>query len=259
MIGSLFVTGPAGTGKSTFCGTLKEWLQEQQMESATVNLDPGTDFVPYEADVDIRDYISLSRVMQDYSLGPNGAQVVAADLMVEYIPQLKALLEDFQDHYVIFDTPGQVELFAFRQGSTRLVDALTEGKAMIAYLADSVVASSPSGFVAQKMLFGSIFYRFFKPTMFIVNKSDLITAGDMSRIGEWERDPGKLYDDLLEEKQQVVKQYYAGIIRAFADSEFLSRIIPVSSVDGTGIEEVYSEMSNFFTGGEDTDTMYREE
>lgn len=259
MIGSLFVTGPAGTGKSTFCGTLSEWLQEQQMESATVNLDPGADFVPYEVDVDIRDYISLSRVMQDYSLGPNGAQVVAADLMVEYIPQLKALLEDFQDHYVIFDTPGQVELFTFRQGSTHLVDALTDSKAMIAYLADSVVASSPSGFIAQKMLFGSIFYRFFKPTMFIINKSDLITTEDISRIGEWEHDPGKLSDDLLGEKQQIVKQYYAGIIKAFADSELISKIIPVSSVDRTGIEEVYSELSNFFTGGEDTDTMYRDE
>ncbi len=259
MIGSLFVTGPAGTGKSTFCGTLKEWLQEQQMESATVNLDPGADYVPYEVDVDIRDYISLSTIMQDYSLGPNGAQVVAADLMVEFVPQIKSLLENFQDHYIIFDTPGQVELFTFRQGSTHLVDALTEGKAMIAYLADSVVASSPSGFIAQKMLFGSIFYRFFKPTMFIVNKSDLITAEDNSRIMEWEQNPEKLSDDLMQEKQQIVKQYYSGIIKAFAESELISKIIPVSSVDRYGIEEVYSQMSNFFTGGEDTDTMYREE
>jgi GTPase SAR1 family protein len=259
MIGSIFVTGPAGTGKSTFCGAMKEWLQEQHFDAAVVNLDPGSDFIPYEADIDIRDFISLGKIMEDYSLGPNGAQVVAADLMLEYADQIKSQLDELDDHYIIFDTPGQVELFTFRQGSTMLVDTLTEGRTMICYLADSIVGSSPSGFIAQKMLLGSIFYRFFKPMIFIMNKADLIDKEIMDKIISWEADPELLYDDFMDEKQNMVKQYYSGVIHAFSESGMTNKIIPVSSQNHTGFEDVYSEISNFFTGGEDVDTDYKEE
>lgn len=37
-----------------------------------VNLDPANEEVPYEADIDIRDLVSLERVMEELDLGPNG-------------------------------------------------------------------------------------------------------------------------------------------------------------------------------------------
>ena len=77
----LFFVGTAGSGKSTLVQAYKEWLDNADISSIIVNLDPGSDATPYEPDIDIRDWISLGSVMQQYNLGPNGAQVVAADLL----------------------------------------------------------------------------------------------------------------------------------------------------------------------------------
>jgi len=44
---------------------------------ARVNFDPAAEVVPYEADVDVRDYVTASEIMEKEGLGPNGALVVA--------------------------------------------------------------------------------------------------------------------------------------------------------------------------------------
>lgn len=182
MIGSIYAVGAAGTGKSTFSASLKEWMISQGFDVAVANLDPGAEYLPYDADFDIRDLISLSEVMSEYSLGPNGAQVVAADLMLENFQTMLKPLEEFEDYYVIFDTPGQIELFAFRQASPQLVDAISGSRATIAFISDAILASSPSGFVSQKLLYGAVISRFFKPSMNVMNKIDLISDTDRKSV-----------------------------------------------------------------------------
>lgn len=259
MIGSLFVTGPAGTGKSTFCASMKEWLIRNGYDAAVFNLDPGAEFIPYEADFDIRELISLEQIMSEYNLGPNGAQIVAADLLLENLSSIESIVEQFQDYYVIFDTPGQIELFSFRHGGPILVDRITSGKAMLAFVADSVLSSSPSGYISQKMLFASVMSRFYKPMLFVLNKSDLITDEEVQEILRWEADVDLLKDAFMDEKQDMLKDYFAGILDAIRDSDMLTRVFPVSSKELTGFEDIYSEMAMFFKGGEDVDTAYRDD
>ncbi len=259
MIGSLFVTGPAGTGKSTFCGALKDWLVSNDYNAAIVNLDPGSEFTPYEPDIDIREVISLSQIMSEFNLGPNGAQIVGADLILENTEFIENALKEFDDYYVIFDTPGQIELFSFRPGSPLLVDKLSQGKAMVAFVTDAVLSSSPSGFISQKMLYGSVMSRFFKPMLFVLNKTDLITDEDLKNIKSWEESPGQLYDAFMDEKQEMVKDYFSSVLNAFQESRMISKILSVSSKDFAGFEDIYSEMSLFFMGGSDADTMYRDD
>ncbi|MEM0158413.1 MAG: ATP/GTP-binding protein, partial [Thermoplasmataceae archaeon] len=52
MIGALFVTGPAGTGKSSFCSSMKDWMITNDYDAVVVNLDPGSEFVPYDPEID---------------------------------------------------------------------------------------------------------------------------------------------------------------------------------------------------------------
>ncbi|MEM4772341.1 MAG: ATP/GTP-binding protein, partial [Thermoplasmatales archaeon] len=75
----VFFVGTAGSGKSTMVNSFKDWLVGLNYDAITVNLDPGAEFLPYEPDVDVRESISLEDVMAQYNLGPNGAQIVAAD------------------------------------------------------------------------------------------------------------------------------------------------------------------------------------
>ena len=259
MIGSLFVTGPAGTGKSTFCGALKDWLVSNDYNAAIVNLDPGSEFTPYEPDIDIREVISLSQIMSEFNLGPNGAQIVGADLILENTEFIENALKELDDYYVIFDTPGQIELFSFRPGSPLLVDKLSHGKAMVAFVTDAVLSSSPSGFISQKMLYGSVMSRFFKPMLFVLNKTDLITEEDLKNIRSWEEFPDQLYDAFLDEKQEMVKDYFSSVLNAFQESKMINKLLSVSAKDFSGFEDIYSEMSLFFTGGSDADTMYRDD
>lgn len=259
MIGSLFVTGPAGTGKSTFCGAYKDWLIQNDYDAIIVNLDPGAEYLPYEPDIDIREFISLSDVMSAYSLGPNGAQVVAADLLLDNIDKIKSKLELYDEYYIIFDTPGQIELFTFRPGSPLLVKSLADQKAMIAFVADSVVSQTPSGFLSEKMLFGSVYSRFFVPMMFVLNKIDLIGEDKVKEITDWEENPDLLYDGLRNENIDSVKDYFLNVITALKDSDIINKIIPISSKDLFGFEDIYTGMSDFFLGGEDTDTMYKDD
>ena len=259
MIGSIFVTGPAGTGKSTFCGALKDWLISNDYNAAIVNLDPGAEFTPYEPDIDIRESISLAQIMSEFNLGPNGAQIVGADLILENTEFIENSLKELDDYYVIFDTPGQIELFSFRPGSPMLVDKLSHGKAMLAFVTDAVLSASPSGFISQKMLYGSVMSRFFKPMLFILNKTDLISDEDLRNIQNWEQSPDQLYDAFMDEKQEMVKDYFSSVLNAFQESRMISKVLSVSSKDFTGFEDVYSEMSLFFMGGSDADTMYRDD
>ena len=43
----------------------------------------------YAPDIDIRDFVVLEEVMTEYGLGPNGAMILASDLMVNFLDDLK--------------------------------------------------------------------------------------------------------------------------------------------------------------------------
>ena len=77
----LFVVGTAGAGKSSLVTSFQRWARFLDIDVLAVNLDPGAERVHYDPEFDVRDLISLSDVMSEYDLGPNGAQILAADLV----------------------------------------------------------------------------------------------------------------------------------------------------------------------------------
>lgn len=73
----LRVSGPAGSGKSTFCSSMLTNLQAQKRTAHLFNLDPAADVSSFEyaPSIDIRDLISLDDVMTELHYGPNGGLV----------------------------------------------------------------------------------------------------------------------------------------------------------------------------------------
>ncbi|CEP61440.1 putative signal sequence-binding GTPase GPN3 LALA0_S03e02916g [Lachancea lanzarotensis] len=107
----LLVLGPAGAGKSTFCTSIISHMQTIGRRAHIVNLDPAAEATEYEFTIDIRDLISLEDVMEELNLGPNGSLVYCFEYLMNNLDWLEEELGDYNDEYLIFDCPGQIELY----------------------------------------------------------------------------------------------------------------------------------------------------
>lgn len=119
------VVGPAGSGKSSYCHLLQGMAKTLNRNILVVNLDPAAESFRYDCCVDIRDLINVDDVMEMTKLGPNGGLVYAMDYLIEnmdwFIDEIGNLGE--QD-YVIFDCPGQLELYTHLDIMRRVIKAL---------------------------------------------------------------------------------------------------------------------------------------
>ena len=72
-----------------YSARLLEWYKENPSFPVSLNLDPGAINLPYEPDVDIRDYIDIRAVMESYNLGPNGSLVMASDMIATRLDEIQ--------------------------------------------------------------------------------------------------------------------------------------------------------------------------
>lgn len=248
----IYFVGTAGSGKSTMVQAYKEWLDVNGIDSIIVNLDPGADSLPYETDIDIREWVSLSEVMDEYSLGPNGAQIVAADLMAVNVKNLTDALDTFKTKYVLIDTPGQLELFAFRSSSQIITEALGKGKSMVAFLMDPMLCRSPNGFVSSMVLSSLVQFRLQLPMINLLSKTDVLSEEELDRITSWFSDPYVLYDDLMDETDPS-SMVGTELFRAVENIGIFGDIRAVSSTESTGMDEIYNASQLSFEAGEDAE------
>ena len=247
----LYFVGTAGCGKSTLTNAFLLWLQNQGYDAITVNLDPGADTLLYAPDVDVRDWIKLSEVMQEYGLGPNGAQIVAADMLALNIKEVAQVVAGFDTDFVLIDTPGQLELFSFRQSSRLVLEELSGEAAMLVYLFDPALAKTPNGFVSSLMLAATVHFRLPLPMISVLAKADLLSDREKEKIAEWSADYYALYNSLLDESVDSLTQINAEFLQALETVGVARALSPVSADSGEGLEEIYSLAQQVFEGGED--------
>ncbi|ADD08980.1 ATP/GTP-binding protein [Candidatus Aciduliprofundum boonei] len=251
MIANLFVVGPAGSGKSTFTAAFREWMIKNEYDTVVVNLDPGAEILPYTPDVDIRDIVDLNSIMNEYGLGPNGAQIVAADMIANFVEELKSEVDNYEADYIIYDTAGQIELFAFRAASKFIVDYLGGDRSMLAFLFDPSLAKTPSGFVSLLILSSSVYFRFYIPFINILSKVDIVEDNDLYNIAEWSKNWNSLYDALITENPSMRKELSIELFKALENIDAFRTLIPTSARMLYGYEDVYTALQLTFAGGED--------
>jgi GTPase SAR1 family protein len=245
-----FVVGTAGSGKSELTGFFTRWLELQGEDAMAVNLDPGAAVLPYPANVNVRDYIKVEDVMEEFSLGPNGGLMLACDMMVEIIGQLTDDIEDFDPDLALVDTPGQMELFAFRNIGAEIADGLTDGSKGIVYLFDGGFCRDPLNYVMNTFIASAVNSRFLLPQLSILSKADLLDEAEIEEISGWSEDPA-----LLEE---AINRRLTGLNRLMSQDmmEVIGRLgielkpIPVSTRTNLGYNRFYAEVSRVFTEGE---------
>jgi hypothetical protein len=247
----VYFVGTAGSGKSTLTNAFQLWLNNQGYDAITVNLDPGADSLGYAPDVDVRDWIKLSEVMAEYGLGPNGAQVAAADMMALNIKEISQVLAGFDTDYVLMDTPGQIELFTFRQSSKIVMEELSGDRAMIAFLFDPALAKTPNGYVSSLMLAATVHFRLPVPMISILSKIDTLSDAQRESVSLWSKDYYALFSSLLDESIDAQTQVSVEFLQALETVGAGRPVVPVSSDTGEGMEDIYATAQLIFEGGED--------
>jgi GTPase SAR1 family protein len=248
---NLYFVGTAGCGKSTLTYAFQQWMQTEGYDAITVNLDPGVDELMYVPDVDVRDWIKLDEIMRDHGLGPNGAQVAAADMVALNIGEVAEVIEGFDTDYVLIDTPGQLELFTFRESSKVVVDRLGVNDSILAFLFDPSLARTPNGYVSSLMLSATVHFRLPVPMMLLLAKADLLTDHDWERIDSWSRDYYALFSSLVDESVDAQTQVSVEFLQALESVGAGRSVIPVSADTGEGLEDMYSTSQIALEGGED--------
>jgi len=247
----IYFIGTAGCGKSTLTNAYLTWLQSQGYDAITVNLDPGADSLLYAPDVDVRDWIKLSEVMEQYGLGPNGAQIAAADMLALNIKEISQVVAGSDTDYVLIDTPGQLELFTFRQSSRVVLESLSGEMGMLAYLFDPALAKTPNGFVSSMMLAATVHFRLPVPMMPILAKADVLTDAEKEKIALWGKDYYSLFNALLDDSIDSQTQVSVEFLQALETVGAGREIVPVSADSGEGLEDIYANAQLVFEGGED--------
>ena len=256
----LFVVGTAGAGKSSLVTSFQRWARFLDIDVLAVNLDPGAERVHYDPEFDVRDLISLSEVMDEYDLGPNGAQILAADLVASQAEDVFEEIEGLSGDIMVVDTPGQVELFAFREASSHLVQVLGQGRACLIFLFDPLLSSTPSGFVSQMLLSSIVHFRLGLPTANFLSKSDLLEPETLERILEWGENLDVLESALFEESSTQSNygdgvgqraEFAIGQLRMMQHAAIQPGLVPLSSEMEEGQADVLSFAQNVFGGMSD--------
>lgn len=255
---ALFNIGTAGCGKSSITGAMGQWMEENSYSAALVNLDPGADTLPYEPHVDVRDWITISDVMEEYGLGPNGAQVVAADMLALHLNKVVSAIDPERTQYVIIDTPGQLELFSFRESSREFVRRLYPDRSYLVYIIDPFNAKTPSGFVSQLMLSNLSRLRFQLPTVEVISKSDMVDPDTREKIERWLDYPDSLMDDCLMEagrSENMNTEFNVELFKALENLSLFGNMYWSSAMDLQGIDKIYQTVQLTYGAGEDLQRM----
>ena len=254
--GTIYFTGTAGAGKTLLVRAFAEWMRSAGYDATVVNLDPGSEAPDDSSDVDIREWVRLVDLQDEYDLGPNGAQVVAADMIALKVFEVKQAVQELNSDYILIDTPGQIELFAFREASKAIVDALSGDRSVIAFLYDPVLARTAAGFVSLLMLGATVEFRFRLPMLNILAKADVLSPDQMREILGWSEDPGALEDAIGRDTPTPDVQLSTELFRAIETMAPLVGLIPTSAKDSSGLEDLYHSFQRVFAGGEDLEPSH---
>ncbi|BGP17133.1 hypothetical protein JCM10213_005245 [Rhodosporidiobolus nylandii] len=215
------VIGPPGSGKTTYVWGLHQFFTALQRPILLVNLDPASPSPPYPHSISISSLISLQDAMDAHKLGPNGAMLYCLEYLEANLDWLEEELEKAmsalqagegqggseegegedeemdeltggrrekrtfrrEDMYVVFDTPGQVELSTDHGSLKRIMERLQKKmgfRLAAVHLMDASHILDASKYVAILLLALRTMLQLELPHVNVLSKVDLLgQAGDL--------------------------------------------------------------------------------
>jgi GTPase SAR1 family protein len=250
MVNAIFVTGTAGSGKSLLTSRLVQWYRDTGAYPVTLNLDPGVLALPYEPDIDVRNYIDIGTIMDSYNLGPNGALVMASDMVATKLDEIQQEIDEANPDYLIVDTPGQIELFAFRASGPYFISGLQADNKATIFAFDGILVSSPINFVSISLLSSAVKLRLKTAQINVLTKRDLVIDKLKDILG-WASSTQTLESALNEEKDTEYSLLSKDLSRSLTRAGFAPGLVAVSSTTMNGIVNLAAALSRTINQGED--------
>ena len=188
------VVGPPGSGKTSYCAGLSQFLPQLSRPVSVVNLDPANTAGAggYVAALDINALVSVRDVMGELGLGPNGATLYALEYLeanVDWLVDgLRAILRAQRDagtppgsEYLVFDLPGQVELSTTHTSLCNILATLhsrLDLRSVVVHLADATHIADPARYIALTLLALRAMLTLQLPHINVLSKVDLLATLD---------------------------------------------------------------------------------
>ncbi|XP_018331879.1 GPN-loop GTPase 2-like [Agrilus planipennis] len=171
------VIGPPGSGKTTYCAKIQEFYKDKlNRECDVINLDPANDNMTYKPAVDIIELISVEEVMNSFKLGPNGALMYCMEYLEQNFDWLLDKLKTINNSYLIFDIPGQVELYTHHTSIKNIFAKLQNLSyhLCVVHMVDCHYCSNPTKFISTLLMSLSTMLQIGLPHVNVLSKADLL-------------------------------------------------------------------------------------
>ncbi|XP_067032314.1 GPN-loop GTPase 3-like isoform X2 [Acropora muricata] len=251
------VMGPAGSGKSTYCSTILQHCENVQRSVQVVNLDPAAEQFGYPVLADVRELVELDDVMEaaDLQLGPNGGLVFCMEYLVQNFDWLEEKLGDIEDDYILFDCPGQIELYTHMPVMRQLVETLHQWNFRVCgvFLIDSQFVVDCSKFFAGVLTALSAMIQLEIPHINVMSKMDLLTKKQLKEVDRFlDPDPQQLVEELKENTTKRFRKLNEALAQLIDDYSMVA-FQPLNLSEEDSINNLLIQIDNAIQYGEDLD------
>ncbi|MEQ2275238.1 GPN-loop GTPase 3 [Xenotaenia resolanae] len=250
------VMGPAGSGKSTYCSTMVQHAESLNRSVQVVNLDPAAEYFNYPVMADIRELIQVDDVMEDDTLrfGPNGGLVFCMEYFANNFDWLEESLGHVEDDYILFDCPGQIELYTHLPVMRQLVEQLQQWEFRVCgvFLVDSQFMVESFKFISGVMAALSAMVTLEIPQVNIMTKMDLLGPKAKKEIEKY-LDPD-MYSMMEDNSESFRSKKFKKLNKAICgliDDYSMVRFLPFDRTDEEGVNIVLQNIDFSIQYGED--------
>ena len=170
--------------------------------------------------------------------------------MLERVDEIsRKILELNQEaSYVLVDTPGQLELFAFRELGSKIISNLSKEDSIGIFIIDSSSIEKPSDAVMAMLLTLAVRFHLDIEVVMILNKIDLTGRRVMDMFRRLYSNPGVFIDQIEKEASGLLAEMSKELVDIIRDFLPPARVIGISALKRDNLDDVFSIIHDVFCG-----------